>query len=236
MSIYQKRYVRGISYIYIFLLISSIFVYAQTDIGADEVLDEKTGEKTSEKIGEDIDEEQGDAPLSETELLFFSEDDADNILASGADTGIGAGDVFRVFFVLMVLLGIGVGVVWLLRKFQAKNINFNTNIIDVISSKQLSQTSSLHIVKVANEYMLIGNSEHAINLIKAYTEKEKIDEITLALSEAEAENSEGGTPQTFLKRLQKKLFMSNNLAMSKNPNKNKASTNIVSMILERREK
>lgn len=209
---------RCISFIGVFFFIS-VVLFSQTTENNVTQNDEQNSETTSEIA---------DIPISESELVFSTENDTIPINAPG----IGVSDALRVFFVLIVLLGLGVGVVWFLKKFQAKDINFNTSIIDIISSKQMSQTSSLHIIKVANEYMLIGNSGQAVNLIKAYTEKEKIDEITLALSEAESERSGGSDANTFLKRLQKKLFIQNTRSLSKKY----THTNIVSMILNRREK
>lgn len=130
------------------------------------------------------------------------------------DTGaavqpIGIWDTVRVFFVLILVIAGIYGVVWVLKKIQKRSFA-NPQIIDVLSSKQLSGGGNVHVIKLGKSVFFVGASGQTVNLMKEIKDKEEIDEIMLALSFAEEEN-DASAPKSFaqsLKNSLRKIFKS----------------------------
>lgn len=179
----------------ILLLLISQFVFSQN---ADM-------ETSTEAVATEQNIEPADAEnlVPETELFFNTQEDENVDIPT-----IGFIDTLRIFLVLIVILAIAIGLVWFLKKFQNTQQNTNSEVIDLISTRTISPGTSLHIIKVARGYILIANSGQNVTLIKEYVEKEDIDEITLSLSQADAESQENNS-ESFFKKLQKRLSQNN---------------------------
>lgn len=101
----------------------------------------------------------------------------------------------QVFYVVFVLLGFGIGFWILLRKLKTKNISRNRNEIKVLAQHYLGPKKSIAVIRVAGESILIGVSDHNINLIKtlALLDDElpevKVDSFSKELS-SRSENNE----------------------------------------------
>lgn len=153
--------------------------------------------------------------------LFLGDETTQNVVVKP----FGIWNTIKVFFVLIILLAVGVGVVFLLKKLQTSQSSSNEEVIDIVSSRSLSQGTALHVIKIGTGFILIGTSSSSVDIIKDFSNKEDIDEINLVISTADSNNK--GTQSnkkhiSFIQKLQKKLYSSNN-------NKINANTSVLSL-------
>ncbi len=88
----------------------------------------------------------------------------------------------------IVLLGV-VGFIYLiffLLKKGTKRRFIENDIIEIVSSKDLSGGKALHILKIGGMFLLVGVSDSGVNLITRIDDKETIDDLNLRISEFES--------------------------------------------------
>lgn len=112
-------------------------------------------------------------------------------------TTFGAGDVFRIFLILLLIIGITYLIIWFLRKLQNKTL-INSNAIEILSTQTMQQGSMLYVVKTGANYFLLAVTGQSITLVKEFSEKEERDELELALSVNLSGSSPSPIRKTFL--------------------------------------
>lgn len=77
----------------------------------------------------------------------------------------GGGSIMRGLLGLAVVIGLIFGVQWLLKKWakaKVDGVNSSAGLIDVVATTGLSAGRTLHLVRVADELVLVGATEHSI--------------------------------------------------------------------------
>lgn len=152
--------------------------------------------------------QQNDLVVDETTL--FLEDRANQTVDVNS---LGVWDIIRVFLILIFVLVIGAGLLYLVKRLQSPRHSTHDDIIEIVASRGLTTGSTLHLVKLANRFILIGNSSQSINSIKEITQKEEIDEINLALSKTE-ESNKTHQKLSFIQKLHKKIKFTQTVSMA----------------------
>lgn len=133
-------------------------------------------------------------PVDEKTLKF-----SDTPGANGAQPGTapapGAADLSfwdfaRMIVILVVVIGLIYGFVYFLRKLSGQP-NLGNSPIKVLSTTVLQGSRALYLVEVGNEILLVGSGDGSVNLIKAITDQETIDNLRLAASQAPTQLAKG---------------------------------------------
>lgn len=98
----------------------------------------------------------------------------------------GGGSIARMLFGLFVVGGLIFGIHYLLKRWGATRANAGggtAGVIDIVATTQLAQGRAVHLIRVGNEVVLVGATEHSI------TRLGEIDQRTLGLAGV-------GTPET----------------------------------------
>jgi flagellar protein FliO/FliZ len=91
--------------------------------------------------------------------------------------GSGGGTLLRALFGLAVVIGAIFGVQWLLKKWAAAKmdgVGGAAGLIDVVATTGLSQGRSLHLVRVADELVLVGSTEHSISRLGEFDARQLV--------------------------------------------------------------
>lgn len=101
----------------------------------------------------------------------------------------GGGSIMRMIFGLVIVVGAIFGVQWLLKKWAAAKLDGaagTAGLIDVVSTTVLSQGRALHLVRVADELVLVGATEHSISRLGALDARVLVGDLngTVALPSA----------------------------------------------------
>ena len=88
-------------------------------------------------------------------------------------------DVIRMVLVLGGVLGVIYLLFFLLKKIGSPTTGDTGSLINIISTKNLTGSSALHLVKIGTQYFLIGASDGGIHLVSEITDKETLDQINL---------------------------------------------------------
>lgn len=112
----------------------------------------------------------------------------ENAEAKAKDSS-GGGSIIRMLFGLAVVIGAIFGVQWLLKKWAAAKLDGaagTSGLIDVVSTTVLSQGRALHLVRVADELVLVGATEHSISRLGALDARVLVGDLngTVALPSA----------------------------------------------------
>ena len=89
-------------------------------------------------------------------------------LLSGHSSGVGAGAAFHVIAGLAIVLGVVYGVYWLLRSAARGRRGAARGELEVVAHAQLAQGRAVHLVRVADELVLLATSEHAVAPVRVY--------------------------------------------------------------------
>ncbi len=94
-------------------------------------------------------------------------------------------DFVKMFIVLLGVVGF-IYLIFFLLKRSTKRRFIENDLIEIVSSKDLSGGKALHILKVGGMFLLVGVSDSGINLITRIDDKETIDDLNLRISEFES--------------------------------------------------
>ncbi len=113
----------------------------------------------------------------ETTIILDEEaPQAENDAAAGAYFTIW--DFVKVILILGAVILIIYAVFFFLRRSGKRGFQEN-EIINIVSSKALTQGTSVHIIEVAGKYHLIGCAESSVSMLSEILDKESIDELKL---------------------------------------------------------
>lgn len=147
--------------------------------------------------------------LSENEILFTDDaNEADDTQKPKNTNGFLL--LLQAIFSLSLVLALVYGLVYFLKQISSKT-TATSNTIQILSSKSLTSSTSLHIVEVENQVFLIGSGDN-INLITEFTNQETIDSLRLKSA------TEKETPQNFIALFKERLNLEN-LEILKAPRK-----------------
>ncbi len=90
-------------------------------------------------------------------------------------------DVVRMVLVLGGVLGVIYLLFFLLKK-AGRPVKDSGSIINVIATKNLTNNSAVHILKVGNQYFLVGAGDGNIRLLSEITDRETLDQFKLESS------------------------------------------------------
>ncbi|MEI8094044.1 MAG: flagellar biosynthetic protein FliO [Spirochaetales bacterium] len=110
--------------------------------------------------------------------------------AAAANTAQPSGDVtiwdyVKMVFLLVLVIGMILGVVWFLRKISGQG-SLVESPIKVLHNHTLAGNRALLLIEVGNEILLVGSAEGSVNLVKQITDAETVDALRLAASEKKA--------------------------------------------------
>ena len=94
-------------------------------------------------------------------------------------------DFVRMVIVLLGVVGFIYLIFFLLKKGTKRRFVEN-DLIEIVSSKDLSGGKALHILRVGGIFLLVGVSDSGVNLITKIDDKETVDELNLRISESES--------------------------------------------------
>jgi flagellar biogenesis protein FliO len=104
----------------------------------------------------------------------------DPVPAAGGNVAlVSAWDFVRMFLVLGAVIA-AIYVVFLLIRRSGRRTAVENDLITVLGSKGLVGNRSLHLVRVGRNVYLVGSSENGVGLVSEISDKESVDEITLA--------------------------------------------------------
>ncbi|AFG38138.1 FliO/MopB family protein [Spirochaeta africana] len=124
--------------------------------------------------------EELEMPAGEELILF---DDAAEVDDPQLDAGVGlaAGglmDLFRMLFMLALVIAMIYGVIRLLKRVQ-QPVRSDTSLIQLAATQPLGSSRAVHLVQVGQQVFLIGEAENSVQLVSEITDKESLDEIRL---------------------------------------------------------
>lgn len=91
----------------------------------------------------------------------------------GGSASFGAWDFFRTILVLVLVIGAVYGVLHLIRKVQPRLIQGDDKKIQVESTKVLAPGRMVHIIQVEGRRLLVGSSDHSVQLLTELKKKEQ---------------------------------------------------------------
>lgn len=92
--------------------------------------------------------------------------------------------------ILLAVIGAIYGIFFLLKKTGSPRFQEN-KLIRVLSSRNLTNSRSLHLVEVGNEVFLVGSAENNVNLVATITDKETLDSLKLQATNTDASERRG---------------------------------------------
>lgn len=225
--VYLLRY-GGSFCIFIFFSVLSTQLSAEKTISDEEITsEEKSGDTTFLEDNELLKQPNTTARTeysTEEENFPILDESKENTVAIKP---IGFWDTVRVFVMLgIVILGIYV-FVWALKKFQSRSFA-RSEIIDVLTSQQLSGGGNVHLIKLGKSLFFIGASNQGVTLMKEIRDKEEIDEIDLSLSVVEGEKNKRNS---FYQKIEH-IFKTGAKKKSHSKNKNSYQKNSVQETFE----
>jgi len=152
-----------------FFTIYSFSLFAEADAVIEKVVSGEDGQEESLDNGLNGDTES--TTFGNSSVVKNPSSDKTGVVGSFFKT---AKNIF--FFALVVVIIFLLA--RLLKKFGAAGLA-SDDLIEVVSTKQLAGSRYLHIVKLGNEYSLIGSSDGGITLLNVVDDKETIDSIQL---------------------------------------------------------
>jgi|GEM_PF-1397533 flagellar biosynthetic protein FliO len=91
-------------------------------------------------------------------------------------------DYLRMFFLLILVIGMILAVVWFLRRISGQGPLVESP-VKVLHNHALAGNKALLLVEVGNEILLLGTADGGVNFIKQITDSETVDALRLAASE-----------------------------------------------------
>ncbi len=96
-------------------------------------------------------------------------------------------DVLRMVLVLGAVLGVIYLLFYLLKK-ASRPVKDSGTLIDLLATRNLTNSSAVHLIKVGEQVFLVGAGDSGIRLVSEITDKETLDRISLENSEQNGEN------------------------------------------------
>lgn len=91
-------------------------------------------------------------------------------------------DVLRMVLVLGAVLGVIYLLFYLLKK-ASRPVKDSGSLIDLLATRNLTNSSAVHLVKVGSQIFLVGAGDTGVRLVSEITDKETLDRIALEESE-----------------------------------------------------
>ena len=96
--------------------------------------------------------------------------------AKSAHSSSGGGAFIRMVVGLFIVLAVIYGIYWLLKTYGKSKKNGGAGEsgggIDVVATRALGPNRSLHLVRVGDEFVLVGAAEQAVTQLRTYTSEE----------------------------------------------------------------
>ena len=90
-------------------------------------------------------------------------------------------DVLRMVLVLGAVLGVIYLLFYLLKK-AARPVKDSGTLIDLLATRNLTNSSAVHLIKVGSQIFLVGAGDAGVRLVSEITDKETLDRIALEKS------------------------------------------------------
>ena len=165
---------------YYFLCIA-VLGLSTVGLFAQEAVEAPTAVETPEAAVEDrIQIDESDLPIGQP--IEQGNDDRTGI--------VGISDIARLLLVLLVIIGVIYGTFLLLKRV-SKTQYKTSELLQLVSSLPLGGSRAIHLVKIAEQFFIVGSAEQGVHLISEITEKEVIDTIRTHGSSGDAPG--GGT-------------------------------------------
>jgi flagellar protein FliO/FliZ len=88
-------------------------------------------------------------------------------------SGGGGGGIVRTIVGLAVVIGVIVGLHWVLKQIKSSRESHSTGTgLQPLSTLALGPGRALHLVRAGNEIVLVGVAEHGVTPVRVYTEEE----------------------------------------------------------------
>lgn len=129
--------------------------------------------------------------IDETTLIFADDDTVADDTA-GDIASFGAADFIRMMLVLGFVICVIYALFYVLRRASNRNLP-HSSALQVLGTTQLAAGRSIHLVEVGGQVLLVGSSEHSVNLITEVTNSETIDELLLEAASRRSSSGAGAT-------------------------------------------
>lgn len=91
-------------------------------------------------------------------------------------------DVLRMVLVLGAVLGVIYLLFYLLKK-ASRPVKDSGSLIDLLATRNLTNSSAVHLIKVGSQIFLVGAGDTGVRLVSEITDKDTLDRIALEESE-----------------------------------------------------
>lgn len=135
-----------------------------------------------------------DAPLDEKTLKIKEDPEpTQSVLSQGSSADLNGWDFLRMFLILALVIGMIVGLVFLLRRFSGQSDLAVNTVIKVLHTQPLGANRALHVIEIGKETLLVGSGDASVSLIKEIKDQETIDAIHLAASQEKSHSLHFGS-------------------------------------------
>ena len=124
-------------------------------------------------------QEQAAPGTAATDRTPLPESDASE--RAGAPGAVATGDYLRMVVVLAAVLGAIYLLFRVIRRGAGGRLN-GSDRIDLLASRSLGGSRSLHLVRVGRQFLLVGAADQAVNLVARITDPESIDAFDASLA------------------------------------------------------
>ena len=112
-------------------------------------------------------------------------------VVDGTDTGTStstssSGGIARMIVGLAIVLVVIYGVYWLLKTYRRGKSTASDGRIEVVATTALAPNRSVHLLRVGDEYLLVGSAEHGITRLRVYDADQAAELLPLLESSATA--------------------------------------------------
>lgn len=158
------------------IILLCLFCFGMLFLGAQEDADGAAATAETEET----------APIAEDSLVILDNSDSTGPAYDGTGSSFSFWDFVKMILILVVVILLIVGVFYLLKK--AGGTRFvDTDLIQILSTKNLSGNKHVHLVEVGGQFLLIGSADNSVNLLTQVTDQEAIDQLRLNLSGEKAQ-------------------------------------------------
>jgi flagellar biosynthetic protein FliO len=96
------------------------------------------------------------------------------------------GSLVRMIAGLAIVLAVIYGVYWLLKSYRKSKLGASDGRIEIVATTPLGPNRSVHLIRVGEEFLLVGSAEHGVTKLRAYSAREAAELAPLIESAATA--------------------------------------------------